>query len=236
MVPRRIVSFIFPGIVALCALAWSAEVTARCTTTPPPKDAVVLFDGKDTSEWVTLSGDPCPWSIEDGAMVDQETHIMTKREFADHQLHVEFYVPVKTDPNVQGNGNSGVYVHGEYEIQLIDSYGVAPHPGDSCGAIYGQVPPMVNASLPAGEWQSFDILFHAPSVDAEGNVLRKARFSVMHNGIWIHDNVEADITPYGVRRALQNTGPLMLQYHGYPVRFRNIWLRPIPSSEGTQTE
>lgn len=219
-----------PGVavfIAAVLIGSSAAYAQQCVTTAPPPESVVLFDGDDTSEWTTLSGGPCPWTVENGEMVVRETHIKSKREFADHQLHLEFFVPEKSDPNVKGNGNSGVYVHGEYEIQLIDSYGIAPHPGDSCGAIYGQFPPAVNASLPAGEWQSFDILFHAPHIDSEGKELRKARFSVMHNGTWIHDNVEADITPYGARQELRNTGSLMLQEHGYPVRYRNIWVRPL---------
>jgi len=231
--PKRMVPIVFFSVVVVMSPVGLAQ---QCVTTAPPGDAVVLFGGTDTSEWVTLGGDPCPWTIEDGAMVVRKTHIKTKREFADHQLHLEFFVPEKPNPDVRGNGNSGVYVHGEYEIQLIDSYGTPPHPGDSCGAVYGQIPPMVNASLPAGQWQSFDILFHAPHIDAEGKVVKKARFSVVHNGIWIHEDVEADITPYGVRQELRNTGSLMLQEHGYPVRYRNIWVRPLRSGEAEGTD
>jgi len=215
------------AIMACGALAWCGGVGARCITSPPPQDAVILFDGQDTSKWTSKSGDQCPWAIEERAMLAKDTDIITKDEFGDHQLHIEFQVPVKPDPNARGYGNSGVYLHGDYEIQVIDSYDVAPNPGNSCGAVYGQAAPMVNASLPAGKWQSFDVFFEAPRFDANGNSNRKARMSVLHNGVWIHHDREFDMTPGGLQNNLKTAGPLLLQYHGYPVRFRNIWVRPL---------
>lgn len=203
----------------------------QCVTTAPPKDAVILFDGTSTSEWVTSEDKPSPWPIEEGAMVVTTRNTQTKKEFGDHQLHLEFWVPPEKEPNTAGNGNSGVYVHGFYEIQLIDSYGEPVDKGSCSGAIYGQAAPLVNASLPAGQWQSYDIIFHAPNVDDQGQVTQKARFTILHNGILIQDHVEADVTPYGVKGPLKNTGPLMLQYHDYPVKYRNIWVRPLDTEK-----
>jgi len=169
-------------------------------------------------------------------MTAKDTDVMTKEEFGDHQLHIEFQVPPKTDPNARGYGNSGVYLHGDYEIQVIDSYPVEPHPGNSCGAIYGQAAPMANASLPAGKWQSFDVFFEAPRFDDQGALVQKARISVLHNGVWIHHARECDMTPGGLPDNRKAAGPLLLQYHGYPVRFRNIWVRSIDSAEGPKVD
>lgn len=200
----------------------------QCVTTAPPPDAVVLFDGQDCSQWVmTGSKEPCKWPVADGAMTSMEGDVMTTAEFADAQIHVEFMTPVHPDAQGHGHGNSGVYVQGSFEIQVLDSFGVEqPGLGD-CGAIYGQYRPAVNACLKPGEWQSYDIYFRAPRYSENGKLRSMARISVLHNGIWIHDNVEIDTTPGGVERDVTKPGPLMLQYHGSNVRFRNIWLRPL---------
>jgi Domain of Unknown Function (DUF1080) len=194
----------------------------------PPKDAIVLFDGRDLSGWAQRrSGRPATWKIEDGAMVAGGGDIVTTQKFTDFQLHVEFNVPLMPNARGQARGNSGVYLQGRYEIQVLDSYGLVSQSGD-CGAIYDQAPPMVNACRPPGQWQTYDILFHAPRFDEAGRRIARPRVSVLQNGIWIHDDVEID----GSTTASMNTdprepGPIMLQDHGNPVRYRNVWLRPL---------
>jgi hypothetical protein len=160
-------------------------------------------------------------------MVVRDEDVVSKEKFGDQQLHIEFRVPPKPNPEARGWGNSGVYVHGDYELQVIDSFGMELDAGYSCGALFGQAAPMVNASLPAGEWQSFDIFFRAARLDEEGNVTQKARLSALHNGIWIYHDREFDTTPGGLGAGPKATGPLLLQQHGYPVRYRNIWVRPL---------
>jgi len=223
---RNVAALWFLVVSAGVVCPVSSAFTQTCRTTPPPKDAVVLIDGKDTALWTRRNGEPSTWKIDQGVLVASDHDILTKREFGDHQLHLEFWIPPKPAPNTAGNGNSGVFLHGFYEIQIIDSVGIAPHKNESCGAIYGQLAPKSNASLPAGQWQSLDVFFHAPRVSG-GRIISPARMTVYHNDIKIHDNVTADPTPGGLPKdRLKNTGPLLLQYHGYPVRFRNIWVVP----------
>jgi hypothetical protein len=224
---RSIVSAFVLMFVALPALA------QQCLTTAPPKGAIVLVDGSDTSAWKAQDGGSCPWPAEDGVMTVKGANIMTKREFGDIQLHIEFQIPPRTKASHRGHGNSGVYLHGDYELQVIDSYGKPPHSRSSCGCIYREAAPMVDASLPAGEWQSFDVLFRAPQYDNNGKLLKKARMTVLHNGIWIHDNVEVNATPGGLTDNFKNTGPIWLQVHGYPVRYRNIWVRELAGNDAS---
>lgn len=199
-----------------------------CVTTKPPKDAVVLVKGDDCSLWKAQDGGPCPWPTKDGVMTVEKTNVMTKQVFGDVQLHIEFRIPPKTNPEDHGHGNSGVYLHGDYEIQVIDSHGREPHEGESCGAIYAQKAPLTDAALPAGEWQSFDVLFRAPVYDAQNRPVKKAVLTVFHNGVCIHDHVECDPTPGGLTDYFKHKGPLWLQSHGHAVSFRNIWLRELP--------
>ena len=219
---RLITSAVILTIVALPTLA------QQCLTTAPPKDAIVLVKGSDTSAWKAQNGGACPWPTEDGVMTAKGANIMTKREFGDIQLHIEFQIPPRTKDSHRGHGNSGVYFHGDYELQVIDSYGREPDYKSSCGSIYREAAPMVDASLPAGEWQSFDVLFRAPEYDKKGKLLKKAKVSVVHNGIWIHDNVAVNATPGALTENFKNTGPIWLQIHGFPVRYRNIWIRELP--------
>lgn len=199
----------------------------QCVTTKPPKDAIVLVKGEDTSQWKAQNGERCPWPTKDGVMEVHAINVLTKREYGDVQLHIEFRIPERPGPPQGGFGNSGVYLHGDYELQVIDSYGWPLHYKSSCGAVYGQVAPLMDASLPPGEWQSFDVLFHAPHYDSHGKVTKKARMSVLQNGLWVQDNVELDPTPGGLTDNTKHTGPLWLQSHGYKVRYRNIWLRDL---------
>lgn len=204
---------------------------ATCVSTEPPADAIVLFAHSDTSMWQSRMGQLSPWPSEGGILIATREDAICTPTFGDHQLHIEFFVPVRRDPSERGNGNSGVYVHGDYEIQVIDSHGTPLDKGSSCGAIYGQYPPMVDASLPAGQWQSFDIFFRTARFDSQGQLTEKARLTVIHNGIYIHVDREADTTPTGTGTGPQRYGSLLLQYHGYPVCYRNIWVRPVPTED-----
>lgn len=219
---------------ALAALLLLAPAFAGPSDEPaaPPKDAVILFDGEETSQWQQRgTGKPATWPIEDGAMVTRDSDIYSKRTFSDYQLHVEFNVPaLPPDVRGQARGNSGVYLHGLYEIQVLDSYGLQSKNND-CGAIYEQSLPMTNACKQPGEWQTYDILYHAPRYDASGKMTQKPRISALQNALWIQDNVEVD---HPTRASMEGEvdpmkpGPIMLQFHGNAVRYRNIWVRPIP--------
>lgn len=197
-----------------------------------PPDAIVLFDGTDISAWAKQDSDePISWRLVDGAMEVAGGNIVTREHFGDCQLHVEFMVPVMPDATGQARGNSGVYLQGSYEVQVLDSFGLELGLGD-CGAIYGVAVPMVNACRPPGTWQTYDILFHAPRFDG-ANLVQNARMSVLQNGVWIHEYVEipGPTTAAMHREDLSQPGPLMLQDHGCPVRYRNIWVRPLAAAK-----
>jgi len=216
------------ALILLGALPAFAAESLFAANEARPADAVVLFDGKDLANWVYVdSGKPAEWKVENGYMEVKGGNIRSKQEFGDHQLHVEFCLPRMDGASGQGRANSGVYVHGSYEIQVLDSYGLAPGGGD-CGAIYGVGPPMTNACRPPEHWQSYDIFFRAPRFDEKGNKTSNARMSVMQNGVWIHVNVEVPgPTAASMSRDVKAPGPVMLQDHGSPVRFRNVWVRPL---------
>jgi hypothetical protein len=197
---------------------------------PPPPGATVLFDGKSLDNWVKTDGkSPATWKlVEGGAMQVQGGNIMTKQKFDGHfKLHVEFRVPYMPKASGQGRGNSGVYVQGRYEVQVLDSYGLASKDND-CGAIYGVAAPKVNACKAPTVWQSYDIEFHAPKC-VDGKKVEPARITVYHNGVKIHDNVSIpkDNTTAGLGGDPCTPGPIMLQDHGNPVQYRNIWLLPM---------
>jgi hypothetical protein len=199
-----------------------------------PADATVLFDGKDLSQWSSADGAPAKWIARDGYMesVKGSGYLFTRQLFGDVQLHVEWAAPVPPIGKGQGRGNSGVYLMGLYEIQVLDSYENDTYPDGQAASVYGQYPPLVNACLPPGEWQSFDIFFRRDRYDADGKLLQPARITVLHNGILVQDNVEL----WGPTSWLQHLPykphpdklPLSLQDHGNPVRYRNIWLRELP--------
>ena len=214
--------------------------TASTQETPgrAPSDAVVLFDGKDLSQWVQKKdGSPAKWKVENGyfEVVPKTGDIQTREAFGDCQLHVEFAEPTPPKGESQGRGNSGVFLEGLYETQVLDSYQNKTYADGQAAAIYGQYPPLVNASRPPGQWQTYDILFHGPRFDASGKLTRPARETVFHNGVLVQDNVEpTGPTAHGERPAYKPTPeklPLALQDHGNPVRYRNIWIRELKSSE-----
>ena len=203
-----------------------------------PEGAIVLFDGTAESmeKWSAMNGDPTKWKLVDGALesVREAGYIRTKKEFGSCRLHIEFASPAKPEGSGQGRGNSGVFLMGQYEVQVLDSYENTTYPDGQCGALYGRKIPLVNASRPPGEWQTYDITFTRPIFDEAGKVTRKARFTVIHNGHVIHDDVELSgatgwAGPHSVTEYAKHAdkAPISLQDHGNPVRFRNIWIQEV---------
>ena len=198
-----------------------------------PSDATVLFDGKDLSKWQHHDGSAAKWKVENGyfEVVPKTGQLYTKESFGDCQLHVEFSEPTAPVGESQDRGNSGVFLHGLYEIQVLDSYQNKTYADGQAGAVYGQFPPLVNASRPPGQWQWYNIVFHGPRFDSSGKLLRPARVTAFHNGVLIQDNVElTGPTGHHVRPPYKpgpDKLPLSLQDHGHPVRYRNIWIREL---------
>lgn len=194
-----------------------------------PSDAIVLFDGKDLSAWRNDKGGPAKWEVRDGvAIVNGTGSIFTKQEFGDCQLHVEWAAPPPRGKSGQGRGNSGVYLQGRYEIQVLDSYRSKTYPDGQAGAFYGNFPPLVNACRPPEQWQTYDIIFHAPKPAADGKTVVPGSFTVLHNGVLIQDHVPVKrSTTAAAFRGVTEKGPLVLQDHGNPVRYRRIWIRPL---------
>ncbi len=192
-----------------------------------PSDAVVLFDGKDLSAWE--GGDPR--GIEAGCINIVKTgQIQTKKHFGDCQLHVEWATPAKPDGDAMLWGNSGVFMLGKYELQIIESHDSKIYADGIAGAVYGQTPPLVNASRKPGEWQSFDIVFTVPRFDGD-KLVKPAYITAYWNGVLVQNHVASlgptrhrEVARYDSR---ETTGPIMLQQHGSAVRFRNVWARPL---------
>ena len=199
----------------------------------PPSDAVVLFDGSTLAGWEVDSGKPAAWKLENGYMevVRGTGSIHTTRRFGDCQLHVEWAAPTPPEGEGQERGNSGVYLMSLYEVQVLDSYQNKTYADGLAAALYGQYPPLVNPSRLPGEWQTYDIVFHAPRFDASGKVLSPARVTVLFNNVLVQDNVALSGPTAHMRRppyrAHPDRMPLLLQDHGVPVRYRNIWIREL---------
>jgi hypothetical protein len=201
-----------------------------------PSDAIVLFDGKDLSRWAHKDGSAAKWKVENGyaEVVPKTGYIYTRDPFGDCQLHVEFAEPLPAKGESQERGNSGVFLMGLYEIQVLDSYENKTYADGQAAAVYGQYPPLVNASRAPGQWQSYDIIFHGPRFAKDGKLLRPARVTVLHNNVLVQDNVVfTGPTEHGERppyKAHPEKLPLGLQDHGEPVRFRNIWIRDLKTA------
>lgn len=196
-----------------------------------PSDAVVLFDGKDLSAWDGGEN----WTVSDGAVTAGPGELRSKAQFGDCQLHIEWASAKEVKGEGQGRSNSGVFLMGIYEVQVLDSYENKTYFDGQCGAIYKQHPPLVNACRKPGEWQTYDILWTAPRFAADGKLASPAYITVLHNGVLIqnHFELEGD-TPYNRPPSYQphgDKGPISLQYHGNPVRFRNIWVREVQEVE-----
>jgi hypothetical protein len=208
--------------------------------TTPPSDAVVLFDGTAATlaNWAQGNGSPAGWTLDgkDGAMTAAAGSIMTKESFSDCQLHIEFATPAVVQSEGQGRGNSGVYFQARYEVQVLDSFKNQTYPDGQCASIYKQHPPLVNASRGPGQWQTYDIVFRAARFDASGKKTKNATLTVFHNGVLVQDHAEVTGPTGSAKDATEQptspgstvgSGPIYLQDHGNPVRYRNIWLRRL---------
>lgn len=196
----------------------------------PPKGAVVLFNGKDFKEWKTADKkegeDQVKWELVDKAMRVKPGagSIITKRQFTDVSLHIEFRSPFMPDARGQGRGNSGVYLQGRYEVQVLDSYGLEGLDNE-CGGIYTVKAPLVNMCAPPGQWQTYDVTFSAPRFDSAGKMVSNPTLTVLHNGVLIQDRTEAKgPTTAALGGKATEPGPIYLQDHGNPVEYRNIWV------------
>jgi len=211
----------------------------------PPSDAIVLFDGSEEAlktHWTDTKGNPSQWKVVNGALesVKKAGYLQSKESFGSCQLHVEWAAPAKVEGDGQGRGNSGVFLMGVYEVQVLDSFENVTYADGQAGALYGRSKPLVNACRKPGEWQSYDIIFHRPIFDDQGKVTRRATFTVFHNGVLIQDHVVLSggtgwMGPNAASdyKAHPDKMPIALQDHGNPVRFRNVWIReladkPIP--------
>jgi hypothetical protein len=203
-----------------------------------PANAKILFDGteKTFKNWTSTKGEPAKWKLVDGALesVRKAGYIQSKEKFGSCKLHIEFATPAIAKGNGQGRGNSGVFLMGQYEVQVLDCYENQTYPDGQCGALYGRAKPLVNACRKPGEWQTYDITFHRPIFNEKGEVTRRAKFHVVHNGIVIHDNIELHggtgwRGPHSISEYKKHgdKGHLQMQDHGNPVRFRNIWIVAI---------
>ena len=191
------------------------------------KEKVYLFNGKDLENWVTRdTGETPDWTIEDGVMTVGHGSIISKQEFGDAHLHVEFRTPYLPDVFGQDRGNSGVYVQGCYEIQVLDSYNIEPALDNDCSGLYEMYAPLCNACKPPMEWQPYDIILRAARFNEYGEISENGRMTVIHNGIVVHNNVELPhVTPGGITNNKRVArGPLMLQDHRSAVSYRNIWV------------
>ena len=198
----------------------------------PPSDAVVLFGGEDLSKWTGGEN----WTVKDGVAITGEGFIRTKQEFGDCQLHLEWSAPTPAKGSGQGRGNSGVFLMGRYEVQILDSYQNETYYDGQAGAIYKQTPPAVNVTRPPGEWNTYDIFWTAPRFDEQGELKSPAYVTVVHNGVLVlnHFALEGQ-TPYSrppSYEAHPPKGPIGLQDHNNPVRFRNIWVREFQPAQG----
>lgn len=211
-------------------------VTPGAKVGEAPSDAIVLFDGKDLSKWRGDNGD-AGWDVVDGAIVAKQGagSLVSREEFGDAQIHVEWTAPNPPKGDDQGRGNSGILIFGRYEIQVLDNFKNPTYADGHAGAVYGQHPPLANALRPPGEWQCYDILFTAPKFKEDGTVETPAYVTVLVNGVVVQNHAEiygamafrdlGRYSPHGPK------GPLAFQDHGDPVRFRNIWVRPIPTED-----
>ena len=228
--PALAFGFFLP-VIGFCLSCLADQEPTVVNPGPPPADALVLFDGKDLSQWQREGGGEAAWQVADGvATVNKTGSIATKRSFGDCQLHLEWATPALVSGEGQGRGNSGVIFQGRYELQILDSYGNKTYFNGQAGAVYSQYPPLVNVCRKPGEWQSYDVIFHAPRFDNGGQLLKAATITVLQNGVLVQDHVEikgltakqpAKYVPHPLKQ------PLVLQDHGNPVRFRNIWIREL---------
>ena len=226
-----------PAEEYLNGITWERPVVVDPgpTDATPPSDAVVLFDGKDMSKWKNGEN----WPVADGVVSSGKGQITSKETFGDCQVHIEWASPTVVKGKGQGRGNSGLFLMGIYEIQILDSYDNETYFDGQAGAIYKQTPPMVNAMRPPGQWNTYDVIWTAPRFNEDGSLKSPAYITAIHNGVVIQNHFELKgDTPFNrppQYNKHDSKGPISLQDHGNPVRFRNIWVREIAPAKGEQT-
>lgn len=236
-------NIILVGFLSLTSVFWTVQgaesgkkeeapkIVTPGTNGSAPSDAIVLFDGSDLDEWQSGDG-PAKWNLissESAMEVKKGTgSLKTKKTFGDVQLHIEWASPSEVKGNGQGRGNSGVYLQGRYEIQVLDSFNNETYYNGQAGSFYGNAAPLVNASRPPGKWQTYDIIFIAPKPQEDGSI-KPGSFTVLHNGVLIQNQtpIKGGATTAAAFKGVAPKGPLVLQDHGNPVRFRNIWVREL---------
>ncbi len=206
---------------------------AACTSSAP-SDAIVLFGGKDLSAWSKGGTDaPAGWAVKDGVatIVPGSGDITTRQSFGDCQFHIEWMVPAELKCESQHGCNSGLFFNSQYELQILNSSGNVTYADGMAGSLYGQYPPLVNPCRPQGEWNTYDVIFRGPRFDASAGIIRTATETVFFNGVLVQDDVEIlGATVHGARASYSahpEAGPIKLQDHGDPLKFRNIWIRPL---------
>jgi hypothetical protein len=208
-------------------------VTPGKTAADAPSDAIVLFDGKDLSNWKSVNGSEIKWKLESNFMTvaGGSGNIQTKQVFGDCQLHIEWRTPAEVKGEGQGRGNSGIFFMGRYELQVLDNYNNRTYSNGQAGSMYKQHIPLVNACRPPGEWQTYDVIFIAPRFNADSTVKSAARITVFQNGILVQNNVSlwGNTVYIGIPRyeIHSDKEPIVLQDHGDPVSYRNIWIREL---------
>lgn len=224
-----------PGMTEFWTPQPKVVTPGNAKTSSAPSDAIVLFDGKDLSKWENSKGEAAGWRVHDGIItVDKKSgDIRTKQKFNNFQLHIEWCVPQNITGESQARGNSGVFLQGMYEVQVLDNYKNESYANGSAGSIYKQSAPLVNAMRKPGEWNVYDIIYTAPIFKEDGTYLYRPRVTILHNGILVQNNTEIlGTTEYiGIPRVVKHgDGPIILQSHGDPsdpISFRNIWIRPL---------
>jgi hypothetical protein len=220
------------GVIGLMDQKTSSVEPETAGSGQPPAQATSLFDGKNLSAWLARKGGEANWKISDGYMevLPGTGDIHTRELFGDFQLHVEFWLPLMADRTGQARANSGVYLQGRYEIQVLDSYGLDAQDND-CGAIYKIARPLVNACRKPEQWQSYDVAFRAALVE-DGQLKERPRVTVFHNGALIHNNLEIPMATGGAMDVdMGKPGPILLQDHGNLVRYRNLWIVSVTKGE-----
>lgn len=216
---------------------WAPEprtITPGAKPSDAPSDAIVLFDGKNLDAWTSIEGGPAKWTVQEGAMTVAKgaKDIKTQKTFGDMQLHVEWRSPAEVDPTKksQGRGNSGIFLQGLYEVQVLDNYENKTYVNGQASSVYKQHIPLVNACKKPGEWQTYDIIFTAPRFNAEGRIIHPAYVTVIHNGVLTLNHVAiwgpTTYRGFPLYKAHEK-GPIILQDHGDPVSYRNIWVREL---------
>ena len=223
-----------PKMVPAMTEFWEPEVrvvTPGKDHSAPPSDAIILFDGKDLSQWKAKGSEaPANWPVKGGAFTVAKGDISTRKEFGDFQLHIEWSAPDKVQGTSQGRGNSGIFLQDRYELQVLDNYNNRTYANGQAGSIYKQSPPLVNAMRQPTEWNVYDVIYTAPRFKEDGTLFSPARVTVLHNGVLVQNDTEIrGATEYSGLPSYKAHGkaPISLQDHGNPVAYRNIWIREL---------